>query len=150
MNFFEAIKLTRINEDCYKPGLQALGNNAQLIECKYPRRLSGSLDLDAALAKEMPNEPRWDYAIGLTENTSDYIEWVEIHPAASTSEVNTVLKKYLWLKNWLNNSAPSLKEISRKYVWVPTGRVVFSQGSPQRKRLASKGLAFSNSPYRIN
>lgn len=151
MKFREAVSNTPALKDAYCPGLQALKRgDAVHITCPQPRNLAGSVDVDSALGEIYPNEPRWDYAIGIKYNmTSDRVIWIEVHPASSTGEVNTVIAKLNWLKCWANDAAPDLLSLTREYVWVATGSVAFSQGSPQRKRLASEGIRFAGSQYAI-
>jgi hypothetical protein len=69
---------------------------SQLIAVNNTRLLEGSVDIDACTLKNHPNEARWDYAIGYESKAY----FVEIHPA-DTSNVNEVIKKAEWLKQWL-------------------------------------------------
>lgn len=90
---------------CY--GLRALGNDSSRVHAS-PRSLVGSVALDNALQARYPNEPRWDYGIGVKKRARVSAVWIEVHPA-STSEVRTVLNKLKWLKNWLEVHAPALR-----------------------------------------
>ena len=101
-----------------------------------------SVDLDGALRDLHPNDPRWDYGIGVRKTkNSDRVIWIEVHPASS-SHIQDVLKKLEWLKEWLGSSAPRLKTISTDYVWIASGEVSISTNSPQRRKLAAKGIRF--------
>ena len=70
-----------------------------------------------------------------------------MHPA-STSDVDTVIKKLTWLKEWLKNKAPQINKLQKgnqPYTWVPTdGYAILSSGS-YAKKLAVNGIAVSNS-----
>lgn len=151
MKFREAVLNTPALADAYCPGLQALKRaDAEHITCTKPRDLAGSVDVDSALREICPNEPRWDYTIGIKHDlTSDRTIWIEVHPASSTGEVNVVIAKLRWLKSWAADAAPDLLSLTREYVWVATGSVAFSQASPQRKKLASAGIRFAGNRYTI-
>ena len=143
MRFKDAVEKTDGLAKTYKPGLQALKRvDGHRIQCRNTRHLTGSIDLDGALRDSHPNDPRWDYGIGVrrTQN-SDCVIWIEVHPASS-SHIQDVLKKLEWLKEWLGSSAPRLKTISTDYVWIASGEVSISTNSPQRRKLAAKGIRF--------
>ena len=68
MSFEEAVRAAPapVNR-AYRNGKQALlGAYRSRVICTEPRRLTGSIDLDSALAGEPghANAPRWDYGIG--------------------------------------------------------------------------------------
>jgi hypothetical protein len=134
-----------------KPGMQALKSaDARCVTCDDTRQLAGSVDVDTALSHDEPNATRWDYAIGVgRKGKSDFVTWIEVHPASSTGEVKVVLNKLDWLKRWAEKNAPDLMELEREFVWVATGRVAFSSSSKQRRLLAASGIKFSSCPYRI-
>jgi hypothetical protein len=125
-----------------QPGLQALGNNGSRVQCTDTRSLIGSVVLDDVLKAKYPNDPRWDYGVGLRKSKREAAVWIEVHPA-STSEVTTVLKKLHWLKNWLKNQAPTLDKLTaaQSYYWAATNGVHIRQGSPQARQLQLAGLA---------
>ncbi len=147
MHFRNAVEKTEGLADAYRPGLQALKNvDRSRIECRNTRNLTGSVDLDKALLDSHPNDPRWDYGVGIRKSASaDCVMWIEVHPASS-SHIQDVLDKLAWLKSWLASSAPLLEKLpaenggARKYVWVASGSVHLPPNSPQRKKLAAKGL----------
>ena len=151
MKFKQAVLNTPILASAYKSGLQALTTtDAGRIHCDQPRLLSGSVNIDSALVRTMPNASRWDYAIGVKRNQiSDEVIWLEVHPASSTGEVDNVLAKLNWLRNWVAQNAPNLDILPREYVWVSTGPVAFSSNSPQHRRLAASGLRFAGRRYSI-
>jgi len=152
MKFKQAVLSTPALANAYRPGLQALKRaDAERITCTKPRDLAGSVDVGSALCKAFPNKPRWDYAVGIKYDlTSDRAIWIEVHPASSTGEVNTVISKLHWLKTWAADAAPNLLRLTREYVWIATGSVAFSQDSPQRRRLANEGIRFVGTRYNIS
>ncbi len=143
MTFQQAVQATSSIRNHYHPGLQALkGNHAGRITCKRGQCWTGSIDLDQALRPTLPNQPRWDYGIGFKSQYGEVAIWVEVHPASST-HINEVLKKLVWLRDWLRQHAPSLYALTRSdgYYWIATdGAVHITSHSPQRKRLAVEGL----------
>jgi hypothetical protein len=151
MKFKTAVLGTPVLAAAYRRGLQALKrSDIAHITCEEPRILTGSVDVETALNRALPNMPLWDYAVGVQgDQKADAIIWIEVHPASSTGEVNTVLSKLNWLKSWLLETAPKLNGLSRKYVWVATGAVAFSSNSPQRRRVAHAGLQFAGRRYKI-
>ncbi len=143
MRFKDAVERTDDLAEAYKPGLQALKTvDRRRIQCSNTGDLTGSIALDQALRDSHPSDPRWDYGIGVrkTQN-SDRVIWIEVHPASS-SHIQDVLDKLRWLTNWLTSSAPRLKKMPAEYVWIATGKVNISPSSPQRKKLAAKGIRF--------
>jgi hypothetical protein len=141
MSFRQAVAATAGLENAYRPGLRALRNeHRSRIACADSRRLTGSVNLDEALAESRPNDPRWDYGIGVRRaRRSEHVVWVEVHPAA-TSNVKDVMKKLAWLKNWLRDSAPRLNRMPAEYVWVASGRVRIPAHAPQSRQLAQSGI----------
>ncbi len=135
--FKEAVENTPDIKDHYCPGLQAVkGSERKMISPEDTKKLSGSVDIDNALKADNPNEARWDYTIGYEGKAY----FVEVHPA-NTSEVDTVIKKVEWLKDWLNKKASKLKSIRQTpYYWIPSGRYSISKRSPQYKELSQKGI----------
>lgn len=135
--FKEAVENTPDIKDHYCPGLQAVkGSERKMISPEDTKKLSGSVDIDSALKAHNPNEARWDYTIGY----EDKAYFVEVHPA-NTSEVDTVIKKVEWLKDWLNKKASKLKSIGQPpYYWIPSGSYSILKGSPQEKKLSQNGI----------
>jgi hypothetical protein len=133
-----------------KDGLQALPQSDRgRIECKNPRALAGSVNVDAALKEALSNAPRWDYGIGVhIDKKNDCVIWIEVHPASSR-HINDILSKLQWLKSWLKTEAPQLEALPREFVWIASGAVAIQPGSPQRKKLAENGLVFAGSRFVI-
>jgi hypothetical protein len=142
MTFRQAVESTPSVQDQYQPGLQALtAGDAARIHCAHTRRLTGSVNLDAALATTQPAAPRWDYGVGLRRKHEEVAIWVEVHPASSTS-VTDMLNKLQWLKNWLRTQASALEALTQSdYYWVTTdATIAITPNSPQARRLAAAGL----------
>lgn len=145
MTFREALQAAGL-EQAYCNGLQALrAPERAAIECREPRTLTGSVNLDDTMRERYPTENRWDYGVGLQQNGQEVVVWIEVHPA-STGEVQTVIQKLEWLKAWLRKQAPELKKRTRPangYIWIATrSGVRISRNTPQARRLAQAGLAF--------
>lgn len=150
MSFREAVHAAASPADtAWREGKQALaGAHRGRVDCATPRRLTGSLDLDSALAHEPrhASAPRWDYGIGYRpERGDERAIWVEVHPA-STSNVKEVLAKLDWLQRWLSGEAPQLKAMTgaagapKPFVWIAADGVRIQRGSPQARRLSAAGL----------
>jgi hypothetical protein len=151
MTFKQAVTTTPQLKGAWRAGIQALhGIDRKHIEIENPRLLKGSVDLDTALKKAYPRANRWDYGIGhrATNQGKDMVYWVEIHPAKS-GEIKVVLAKLRWLKEWLENSAPKLKRLEKRFIWVSSGKTTFTPSSPQQKQLALLGLQQRGTVLRI-
>ena len=118
------------------------------VTCGDPHRLTGSIDLDKALAQEpgYANAPRWDYGIGyLPEDGPEQAVWVEVH-TATTREVSAVIRKQEWLRDWLNGNAERLRDMTNsttadlRYVWIASAGVRIPKNSPQARRLNASGI----------
>ena len=131
----------------YRVGKQALENrHRNLVSCGQPRRLTGSIDLDSALAPQRPDENRWDYGMGYKPPRGpEQAIWIEVH-SATTSEVSKVLDKLQWLKDWLNGEAEQLRLLTERagkdirYVWIASGKMAIPSHMPQARRLKQSGL----------
>lgn len=141
MGFKQAVAATAGLKGAYRPGLRALRHaDRNKIKCSNQRRLSGSVNLDEALAASRPNDPRWDYGIGVRHGKRpERVVWVEVHPAAS-SNVKEVLSKLTWLKQWLVESAPQLHDMPADFVWIASGKVSIPRHAPQFRRLAASAI----------
>lgn len=106
-------------------GLSALKANSKYVRVTNTKLLDGSVDIDEAVRDKYPEDSRWDYVVGY-ENEAFFIE---VHPAA-TSNVDDMVKKVKWLKNWLASSAPDLKSLHKieVYYWIPSRRVSILKG----------------------
>jgi hypothetical protein len=153
MAFRKAVISTEELSDAYRLGLHALaGADRNRLECAQPRRLTGSVNLEASLRDRHPNEPIWDYGIGLrTGNRNECAIWIEVHPASS-GHVEALVKKVKWLKGWLQTSAPALNGMTRGtagFVWIASGRVLFQRSSRQARELAAAGVSFPCERFRL-
>ncbi|MCQ2273923.1 MAG: hypothetical protein MJZ86_03915 [Bacteroidales bacterium] len=143
LTFKEAVLRTADVATGYKEGLQAIKReHTKLISAKYPRKIEGSVDLDACLKKKYEKDFRWDYAIGY----DSLCYFVEVHKA-ETSEINTIIKKRRALGEWLKSSAPkpnidTLPKSNPAFIWVATNGVHFLPNASIRRLLASNGIAF--------
>ena len=153
MRFQDAVANSNDVRDCYRVGLQALlERDRNRLSCQDTRKISGSLNLDAAVAGLYPGQPCWDYGIGIKKTKfADKAIWVEVH-SADANQVQKMIEKLTWLKNWLDNRARDLMTITENdfpYVWIASGRVSFQRTSPQARRLALAGITFPREHYHI-
>ena len=137
MSFQRTFQQTDVT-DCLKPGIQALGEHSHLIENDTPREFQGSVDIDSCLARQYPQDNRWDYAFGYEDRTY----YVEVHHVGD-SEVRVVIAKYQWLKAWQNRQPnPLALKTDSYYYWVSSGRGSLTKGSRYIRQLALAGLAY--------
>ena len=153
MTFREAVEATPNLSGAFCEGLHALrAQDKPHIEAENTRKLSGSVDLDAALRQVEPNANRWDFAIAYrhTNRKAEVIYWTELH-TASDSEVEVVIKKALWLLGWLKADGKKLAApaFESDIVWVSSGATTFQLTGPQRKQMAQAGLQHVGSRLRI-
>ena len=150
---FEAnVKACAALSQHYRVGLKALRQaDKRHIQVSEPKQLTGSVDVDSALAKALPNAPRWDYGIGHRAhgNGVETVHWVEVHPATD-GEVNAIEAKLAWLMSWVAAHAPALSAMKRQYVWVSSSHTHLTPTAPGLKRLAQKGLRNVGRGYRIS
>ena len=113
-------------------------------------RLRGSVFIDEALLAQDPHGNRWDFAIGYQHaNRSDeFVYWIETH-TGSDSQIKVMLKKLAWLQDWMKGDGKELAKFDRLYVWAPSGATSFTKGSTQVKILATKGLHYAGSVFKI-
>ena len=148
MNFADAVRSTPEIAECLKNGLQALGRNSRKIKVRVTRDLKGSVDIDACLARRYPNAPRWDYVFGY----KNHVCYVEVHQG-KTSEVENVIKKFNWLKQWRARSATSLEDLKDQssHHWVSTqGTASIRQRSNLRRRLDQNGIRGPSSVLNVD
>lgn len=136
MDFIEAIHSTPDVAGCLQSGLQALQPAERAkIDVSNPRALKGSVDIDTCTKTKYPTEPRWDYVIGHQES----VYYVEFHPAYA-KEVNTVLAKRQWLRQWQNNTPLSALQGKSTYHWIASGDIGITPGSRYSRQLAQHGI----------
>lgn len=128
----------------YKKGIGALKKvDKQYISVPDPKLLSGSVALDDATIKEYPTNNRWDYAIEYDGNTF----FLEVHPA-STSEIDCIIKKVKFIKEWLGTNCSEFFKLPIKgskvhcFYWISSGgtdlRIL--PGSQQAKKMAQYNI----------
>ncbi|MEB3356034.1 MAG: hypothetical protein VKK04_04860 [Synechococcales bacterium] len=135
MSFVNAVKETPLLKEALKQGLGALGTNSSKVQPVYPRKCEGSVDIDTAVKTQYPTSSRWDYALGYDGET----HFIEVH-SAQTSDVESVLRKLQWLKDFLAQDAPALNREPKKFHWIAAGKVSVLPGSSESRRLAKQGL----------
>jgi hypothetical protein len=151
MTFKEAVEKTPGLKNAHKLGLQALrAEDRPHVVAEDTRSLTGSVDIDTAFQKLDPNANRWDFAIAYqhANRTAEFIYWLELH-TASDSQVKVVIKKALWLRNWLRDTGKLLGNFEREIVWVSSGATSFTLSAPQVKQMAQVGLQHRGSMLRI-
>jgi hypothetical protein len=143
MSFQAAASATPQVAAHYRAGLRALSRaHRALVRIADGKHLDGSINLDRALRHARPNDPRWDYGVGIKRRSDGgRAIWIEVHPASS-SHVAAVLAKLAWLRIWLENEAPALGQLNARYVWLATGTVALPGNSPKRRLIAQHGLDF--------
>lgn len=139
--FADAVENCSEIRDSLKSGLSALGSNSVCVKVQNTKLLDGSVDIDEALKSIRPDDARWDYVVGYSGNAY----FLEVHPA-DTKNVDEMVKKVIWLKNWLNSVATDLKKLHKSgvYHWIPSGRVRILKSSTQYRKIAANNLTISN------
>jgi hypothetical protein len=135
IGFKAAIAATPLLKNAYKEGLQALGSYSVKVKPTDTKKCEGSVDIDAAVKSVYPEDSRWDYAIGYDGKTY----FIEIH-SAETSQVTPVLKKFVWLKDFLVAEASELNKENKRFYWIASGRTQILKGSVQERKLALSGI----------
>jgi len=111
------------------------------------KSLLGSVNVDAALQVSQPNAARWDYVVGQKKNNEEFLHWIEVHPAASTGNINEVAAKLDWLVTWMEETP--LADYPRQFVWIASGKCAFNQRYRGLRALANRGLRFVGSTLRL-
>lgn len=146
MSLQQCITQRRLGDHLEK-GLKALGANSKRVTVQAPRKATHSVALDDSLKSAHPNAPRWDYGIGLSQGTQHTVAWVEVHTATS-SEVDSVLKKLAWLQQWLAQANDACRRTPSTFYWAATDAGVHID-SARRRRLNAAGLRMPQSHWRI-
>jgi hypothetical protein len=103
------------------------------------KRITGSVDIDAALQSAYPHDNRWDYAIGYRiSKQDDKAFFVEFHKA-NVDEVARVIQKKKWLERWMRGK-PIYDLVQRRFVWVSAGGIKIPPNSPHQRILNTHGL----------
>jgi len=142
VTFREAVENVPALKAGFREGLGAVeGRWRPKIQPADSRLLNGSVDIDTCTKNALPDETRWDYAVGYNGR----VHYIEVHPA-ETSNVKDVLAKFQWLKEWLRTSAPSLDQVPRgrpSFCWVATGKINIPKTAPQFRKLKESGLVLA-------
>ncbi|RRD80799.1 hypothetical protein EII14_00365 [Alloprevotella sp. OH1205_COT-284] len=132
---------------CCKDGLQAIpsADRAKFKPINM-RLLKASLDIDKSVKDRYPEASRWDYAV----EYAGKVYFVEVH-GATEGEVQKVIEKGRWLKEWLRERAEKISDIKADapFFWVPTSGNQILKTSPKMKLLAQEGIALTN-VWRVN
>jgi hypothetical protein len=138
MTFREAVENTPDIATGYKTGLNALGQDRSKVSATNPRQLNGSVDIDSCTKERYPNENRWDYALSY----NDKVYFVEVHPA-KMDEIDVMLRKLQWLKDWLVRYAPHMNALEKAlpaYYWIQSGKYSIPKTAPQYRKISQNGL----------
>lgn len=119
-----------------KSGLGAFGNNERKkIKVPSTSLLNCSVNLDEAAKSAYPHENRWDYALDYAGKRF----FIEIHPA-HTSEIDSIVRKVIFVKRWLATVAPELLSLPGpgEFYWISSGTtdLRIMPNSPQGRKLA--------------
>lgn len=143
-----------------QPGLKALGGHAAKVQCSTPRRITGSIDIDTALASDpaFAQSNRWDYGFGFMAQDNDSTEiavWVEVH-SADTGEVSTMIKKKKWLRDYLISQCEDLWKLTaikdravEEFHWVASKGVHINRNSSQARALSQAGISWPQSVLKL-
>lgn len=144
--FTEAVKNTPEISLGLRSGLQALKNDTGGVKATDNRKLNGSVDIDETTKNLYPEASRWDYVIGYEGKAY----FLEVH-SANTSDVDDMLKKADWLRQWLNTQAPELKAISGSncFYWVSPGAYNIAPHSPQARKLAQSKVKHKGRTFKL-
>jgi hypothetical protein len=112
-----------------------------LVGLSAKPKVAESLDLDEALRAHHPNDPRWDYLLGVVaEGVEAHVVGLEPH-SAETAEVKTVIaKRKAALAQLDQHLRPKVKV--KKWLWVASGGVDFVPHDKVLLRLAQAGIEF--------
>lgn len=115
------------------------------------QRLTGSIDLDAALSgdPEHGRANRWDYGVGFSLKRSGQrcAVWVEVH-SGGPGELSRMTAKRDWLVRWLRRKGKPLEEMTAAgakalggtaIVWVVRGNPG-RPGAPWRLQAVEQGI----------
>ena len=136
MTFQEMVQANNTLSQCVRKGLKALskGKKDKVNQGKNTK-VTCSVDIDSCLQLQCPDLSRWDYGLGVGSRSI----FLEIHPA-TTGEVEVVLKKLRWLKDWMRQNCPGFSKAEKEYYWLATGKVAVLKNSPQHRKIAASGL----------
>ena len=141
--FQVAVENTEEVKNGFRVGKQAIKSaDRSKVDAAESKKLQGSLDIDSQVKALYPMDPRWDYALSY----ADKIYYLEVHPA-ETSEIDKVVSKVKWLKNWLKNKATKINELPKAehpYIWIQSGRYAILPTSKDKMKLSVSGIVATN------
>ncbi|PXF34789.1 hypothetical protein EU77_05535, partial [Mesotoga sp. SC_NapDC] len=123
---------------CIKNGLQAIGKPDR-VSLQETRTNAKSVDIHSCLKEDYPNENRWDYAVFIEIVDILKTAFIEIHPA-NESEVDEVIKKAQWMKQWIMDNQIRVISENRKFFWVSSGNVKITKNSQKIRLLHKQGI----------
>lgn len=124
----------------FQTGIGALKKaDRQSVKVPDTTLLGASVALDDATRSCHPLANRWDYAIEYDGDTF----FIEVHPA-STSEIDCIINKVVFIKEWLRDNCPDFLKLPAKeagpqcFYWVSSGStdLRITPGSQQARKLA--------------
>ena len=117
-------------------GVKALRKaDRSAIEPAIRKDFDDSLDLDAALLRAHPTDPRWDYLLG---HRSSGVVALEVHPATDGDVHAVIAKKQAAIAQLKGHLKPG-HGVGR-WFWAASGRVALPLRS--RAKLATCGIVF--------
>jgi len=120
-------------------GLLAVkAGDKEFIDPSVRATFADSLDLDAALQAEYPQDNRWDYLLGHQPSRS--VVGIEPH-SAKQREVSTVIAKRRAAQEHLRVHLKPGQRVAT-WLWVASGKVQFADTEKIRLRLDQEGVAF--------
>lgn len=141
--FQMAVEKTEEVKNGFRVGKQAIKNaDRNKIDVADNKKLQGSLDIDSLVQTLYPQDPRWDYALSY----DDKIYYLEIH-STETSQIDKVISKVKWLKNWLKTRASEINKLPKAehpYTWVQSGRYAILPTSKDKMKLSVAGIVTAN------
>lgn len=128
--------------------LQALESKDKkkgLIDYENSSKIMGSVYLEKATENlKHPFSKRWDYVI----EYSNKIYYYEPHPASGGNKIDEVIGKAEWLRWWLTNNAPDIKDLGTEgFFWIHTGKCNILPNSQQSRKLLDLGVQLKSKLY---
>ena len=117
----------------------------QGIKGEHRSKINGdirkSLDFDGTFNRG--NDNAWDYLL----ETNEAYPFIEVHPAKSGGNLNEMIAKLKWMKNWIMNhdKFQVLKKEKSRFIWLHTGgfNIQYTPGDPKVRALSSAKIQFS-------
>lgn len=98
----------------FEPGKQGIKGEHR---SKISGNIKKSLDFDGTFNRG--NDNAWDYLL----ETNEAYPFIEVHPAKSGGNLNEMIAKLKWMKNWIMNhdKTQELKKEKSRFIWLHTG-----------------------------